>query len=463
MALPKSNYRSLLTEKQFLRVAQRARRITGIHIVSIDYNHEEVKVVCNSGTHQGVTWTQRIQLVDLVDHKRFEQVKRDLEEPDKTKKDFAKQAKRAMVKNYKDPILGKSLEKAIQDTPIKVHCNCLAAGTLIRTQRGRVSVEEVKPGDEVMCSDGTKQPVVAVRSSGLKFNWVKLTYGAQESHLVVSLDHKVRVRDGKEAPFRKVSDLKVGDILYGKEGNLKCWYYLGAIEYQEPQIGYDLVLAKEPHDYLANSVFVSNCPAFLYWGYQYIAWKKGYGLVVEHRRPRVRNPQQRGFLCFPKSVRVLTKKGYTNIDCIKKGDYVYTHKARFKQVLSCATSIQNGLLDIKALGGPIVTSTREHPFLIRRNGVEIWCPADELVNGDLLCVVTGDLEKAFSYREIQYVKASKCTRAKVYSLQVEEDHSFVAEGFVVKNCKHLYAVLSIWPLLAKAVARKIKIKDPDFK
>lgn len=463
MALPRSNYKRLLTEKQFLRVAQRARRITGIHIVSIDYNHEEVKVVCNSGTHQGVTWTQRIQLVDLVDHKHFEQVKRDLEEPDKSKRDFAKQAKRAMVQNYKDPILGKSLEKAIQDTPIKVHCNCLAAGTLVRTQRGRIPIETVKSGDEVICSDGTRQPVIAVRASGLKVNWVKLTYGAQELTMTISLDHKVRIREGKETPLRKVVDLKLGDTLYGKEGNLKCCYSLGLIEPQEPQVGYDLVLAKEPHDYLANSVFVSNCPAFLYWGYQYIAWKKGYGLVVEHRRPHVRNPQQRGFLCFPKSVRVLTKKGYVTIDQVQKGDYVYTHKARFKKVLSKATSVQNGLLDVKAMGGPIVTATKDHPFLIRRADQLMWCPADELSEGDLMCVVTGELGESFTFKQVQYVKASKCTHARVYSLQVEEDHSFVAEGFVVKNCKHLYAVLSIWPLLAKAVARKIKIKDPDFR
>lgn len=40
-----------------------------------------------------------------------------------------------------------------------------------------------------------------------------------------------------------------------------------------------------------------NCEAFLYWGYKYKAWMKGYGLEREIRKPIIRNPNQRGFLC----------------------------------------------------------------------------------------------------------------------------------------------------------------------
>ena len=40
-----------------------------------------------------------------------------------------------------------------------------------------------------------------------------------------------------------------------------------------------------------------NCPAFQYWGFKYIAWKKGYGLQKETRRPMVKNPHQQGFVC----------------------------------------------------------------------------------------------------------------------------------------------------------------------
>lgn len=40
-----------------------------------------------------------------------------------------------------------------------------------------------------------------------------------------------------------------------------------------------------------------DCPAFLYWGYKYMAWKRGYGLAQENRRPIVRNPHEQGYLC----------------------------------------------------------------------------------------------------------------------------------------------------------------------
>lgn len=40
-----------------------------------------------------------------------------------------------------------------------------------------------------------------------------------------------------------------------------------------------------------------TCPAWTYWGYKYLAWKRGYGLEPEHRRPVIRNPHEQGFLC----------------------------------------------------------------------------------------------------------------------------------------------------------------------
>lgn len=40
-----------------------------------------------------------------------------------------------------------------------------------------------------------------------------------------------------------------------------------------------------------------NCPAFLYWGFQYMAWHRGYGLKPENRKPKVRNPHQEGSSC----------------------------------------------------------------------------------------------------------------------------------------------------------------------
>ena len=40
-----------------------------------------------------------------------------------------------------------------------------------------------------------------------------------------------------------------------------------------------------------------NCYAFHYWGFKYLAWKKGYGIEKEIRRPVVRNPYEQGYVC----------------------------------------------------------------------------------------------------------------------------------------------------------------------
>lgn len=40
-----------------------------------------------------------------------------------------------------------------------------------------------------------------------------------------------------------------------------------------------------------------DCPAFQFWGYKFMAWKRGYGLVKELRAPKIRNPHQQGFVC----------------------------------------------------------------------------------------------------------------------------------------------------------------------
>lgn len=40
-----------------------------------------------------------------------------------------------------------------------------------------------------------------------------------------------------------------------------------------------------------------DCPAFLYWGYKYIAWELDYGIEQENRPPDIRNPNRDGTVC----------------------------------------------------------------------------------------------------------------------------------------------------------------------
>lgn len=41
-----------------------------------------------------------------------------------------------------------------------------------------------------------------------------------------------------------------------------------------------------------------SCEQFLFFGFKYIAWHKGYGLEKESRAPRVRNPKREGAVCI---------------------------------------------------------------------------------------------------------------------------------------------------------------------
>jgi len=40
-----------------------------------------------------------------------------------------------------------------------------------------------------------------------------------------------------------------------------------------------------------------DCPAFLYWGYKYMAWSMEYGIKREVRPPDIRNPAREGSVC----------------------------------------------------------------------------------------------------------------------------------------------------------------------
>lgn len=123
MAIAKTNFRKFLTEKQFLKVAQRARKVTGITITDIKFDGDTVLFKVNSVTTPGKVWHQQIQIVDLLEHSKFEKVKQGVE---KGKRDFASHARKAMIKNFKDPLLGRSLEQVILESPIRCFCSCPA-------------------------------------------------------------------------------------------------------------------------------------------------------------------------------------------------------------------------------------------------------------------------------------------------------------------------------------------------
>lgn len=46
-----------------------------------------------------------------------------------------------------------------------------------------------------------------------------------------------------------------------------------------------------------NMKVYCNDPSFLYWGFKYISWTKGFGMFKEARDPKIRNPKHKGSVC----------------------------------------------------------------------------------------------------------------------------------------------------------------------
>lgn len=68
-------------------------------------------------------------------------------------------------------------------------------------------------------------------------------------------------------------------------------------------------------------------------------------------------------LCFTPGNKVLTKNGYKNIEDIKIGDRVLTHKGRYKKVLAKSETHYSGeIVSIKTSGRPEIKCTPNHPF-----------------------------------------------------------------------------------------------------
>lgn len=70
--------------------------------------------------------------------------------------------------------------------------------------------------------------------------------------------------------------------------------------------------------------------------------------------------------CFVAGTKILTRDGYKDIENIKVGDYVWTHKNRFQKVYSIMSKQSEDCYRLKAQGVLPITVTGNHPFLVRK-------------------------------------------------------------------------------------------------
>jgi site-specific DNA-cytosine methylase/intein/homing endonuclease len=102
-----------------------------------------------------------------------------------------------------------------------------------------------------------------------------------------------------------------------------------------------------------------------------------------------------GSPCFPEGTSIMTKCGYKNIETIKQGDFVLTHKNRFNKVSKTMVKESDKIFEINAFGLIDLKATPEHPFYVRQKSKK-WNNSKRSYDrtfGDAHWVNANDLEK----------------------------------------------------------------------
>ena len=155
--------------------------------------------------------------------------------------------------------------------------------------------------------------------------------------------------------------------------------------------------------------------------------------------------------CFVAGTLIQTKEGFKNIEDISVGDYVLTHTNTYKKVMETyVKECYDDLCEIKLYGldKPVVC-TKNHPFYTYRDGEFKWIMAEDLNSLDFIAqvsnvrrfaplVIGGDLKEKriddHMCNKIENFKIIHNESCRVYNLEVEDDHSYTANYFVVHNC-----------------------------
>lgn len=161
--------------------------------------------------------------------------------------------------------------------------------------------------------------------------------------------------------------------------------------------------------------------------------------------------------CFPAGTMILTREGYRPVEQIAVGDEVLTHRNRWRKVTATMNAARR-LVCIHAANHANLEVSTEHPFYARTiqdgelsapgwvragdlgpqhllaspiklpdGGPVPWCPKARgnggRIDGDMLWSAVNEVV------DLEWTD-------EVFNLSVEEDESYVAEGFIVHNCTH---------------------------
>lgn len=141
--------------------------------------------------------------------------------------------------------------------------------------------------------------------------------------------------------------------------------------------------------------------------------------------------------CFPAGTLVMMGDGKSQrrIEKLRVGDTIRSHLGNACKVLRTFNRAYSGnMVTLRCGDGRFVRSTADHKFWIHGD----WCAAQDLRVGDELSLSYWDF-----FNQAVVTKQEKILRFKqesaepgltVYCLEVEKDHSFIANGYSVHNC-----------------------------
>lgn len=146
--------------------------------------------------------------------------------------------------------------------------------------------------------------------------------------------------------------------------------------------------------------------------------------------------------CFSEDTKVYTyNRGYIPIVDVKIGDEVPTHKGNRKRVVQLHKNALNGrqMYRVKCTGSDEFKVTGNHRFWVEEMHTlqDFSCEWVEIsklgtTNYDFIRSYEGN--NKYNFRKVEHVIAIDEKPEFVYTLGVEDDHSYCVEGVIAENC-----------------------------
>lgn len=142
------------------------------------------------------------------------------------------------------------------NNPIDSYNDCFVAGTMVTTILGQKPIETIEVGEYVLTSEGYEKVLHTWKNGIKEVSKYTLKYADREVVLTCTDKHKIKTTKG----FKKISNLKKGDILYLL--NDYDTYESVLLNIKREYVGkrevFDLMIENH-HEYFVDNQLVANC------------------------------------------------------------------------------------------------------------------------------------------------------------------------------------------------------------